>query len=117
MSKNMNEIKGMFSIANAELEQFLNFCEKRITDAIKDFCNIEEIPERLDSLIQEFLIEQYTLNKDGVGEGKREASSASDNGQSVSFKTIGGAEKMAKNVDDFVNRNQKFLIPYRKLRW
>lgn len=117
MLENMKEIKGMFLITDGELEQFLAFCEKRITDAVKDFCNIEEIPERLNSLIQEFLIEQYTLNKEGIGNGKKEVSSASDNGQSVNFKTIGGAETMAKNVSEFIKRNHKTLIPYRKLRW
>lgn len=117
MSENLKEIKEMFLITDGELEQFLVFCEKRIIDAIKDFCNIEEIPERLNSLIQEFLIEQYTLNKEGIGNGKKEASSVSDNGQSVSFKTIGGAEAMSKNVADFIDRNKNALIPYARMRW
>ena len=117
MSENMKEIKGMFLITDGELEQFLAFCEKRITDAIKDFCNIEEIPKRLNSLIQEFLIEQYTLNKEGIGNGKKEASSASDNGQSVSFKTIGGAEAMAKNVADFIDRNKNEISKFACMRW
>lgn len=117
MSENMKKIKEIFLITDGELEIFLVFCEKRITDAIKDFCNIEEIPERLNSLIQEFLIEQYTLNKEGIGKGQKEVSSASDNGQSVSFKTIGGAEAMAKNVAEFINRNEKTLIQHARMRW
>lgn len=117
MSENLKEIKEMFLITDGELEKFLVFCEKRIIDAIKDFCNIEWIPKCLNSLIQEFLIEQYTLNKDGIGEGKKEVSSASDNGQSVSFKIVGGAEAMSKNAKDFIKANENELINYRKPRW
>lgn len=117
MSDNVNKIKEILNITDTKLDGYLKFCENNITDKILDKCHIETIPERLNSLIQEFLIEQYNLNKDGVGEGKKEVSSASDNGQSVSFKTVGGVNAMSKNVDEFLDRNMATLIKYRKMRW
>lgn len=117
MSDNIIEVKKILNITDDKLDAFLTFCEKRLSDEIKDFCNIEAVPERLNLFIQEFLIEQYNLNKNGIGEGKQEVSSASDNGQSVGFKIIGGAEAMAKNASEFIERNEKDLIPYRKMRW
>ena len=114
---NTNKIKEILNIQDNELDNYLMFCETNITDKILDRCHIETIPERLNSLIQEFLIEQYNLNKDGIGEGKKEVSSASDNGQSVNFKTVGGASSMSQNVDEFLDRNMSTLVKYRRMRW
>lgn len=117
MLDNIKQIKEILNIQDDKLDNYLMFCEQNITDKILDWCNIETIPERLNSLIQEFLIEQYNLNKEGVGKGVKEVSSASDNGQSVSFKTVGGTSSMSKNVDEFLNRNMSTLVKYRKMRW
>lgn len=117
MSDNVNKVKQILNVIDSKLDIYLKFCEQNITDKILDFCNIETIPERLNSLIQEFLIEQYNLNKNGIGEGKKQVSSASDNGQAVSFQTIGGVNTMSQNVDEFLNRNINTLIAYRKMRW
>ena len=115
ISENIKEIKEILNITDDKLDNYLIFCEKNITDKILDRCHIETIPERLNSLIQEFLMEQYNLNKDGIGEGKKEVSSASDNGQTVSFQNIGGSSSMSKNVDEFLDRNMSTLIKYRKM--
>lgn len=117
LSVNVSEIKKVLNITDNKLDNYLMFCETNITDKILDRCHIETIPERLNSLIQEFLIEQYNLNKEGVGEGKKEISSASDNGQSVNFQIIGGASSMSKNADQFLDRNMSTLVAYRKMRW
>lgn len=114
---NANKIKEILNIQDDELDNYLMFCETNITDKILDRCHIETIPERLNSLIQEFLIEQYNLNKEGIGKGIKEVSSASDNGQSVNFKTVGGASSMSKNVDEFLDRNMSTLVKYRRMRW
>lgn len=114
---NTNKIKEILNIQDNELDNYLMFCETNITDKILDRCHIETIPERLNSLIQEFLIEQYNLNKEGIGKGIKEVSSASDNGQSVNFKTVGGASSMSKNVDEFLDRNMSTLVKYRRMRW
>lgn len=117
MSDNVNKIKEMLNITDDKLDNYLKFCEQNISDKILDRCHIETIPERLNSLIQEFLIEQYNLNKEGIGEGKKQISSASDNGQSVSFNIVGGASSMSKNADEFLDRNMATLVKYRKMRW
>ncbi len=117
MSENLKAISKFISIDNYEIQKFLEFCEKNIIDKILDRCNIDTIPDRLNSLIQEFLIEQYTLNKEGVGKGLKEVSSVSDNGQSATFNVIGGATAVSKNVDEFLDRNMKTLVAYRKIRW
>lgn len=117
MTDNVKEVKQILNIIDDKIDDYLKFCEKNISDKILDRCHIETIPERLNSLIQEFLIEQYQLNKDGVGEGKKQVSSASDNGQSVSFQIIGGVSSMSQNVDDFLDRNMTILVKYRKVAW
>jgi len=117
MLKNLEEVSEFIKIDDYNMEKYLEFCEKSITDKILDRCHIETIPERLNSLIQEFLIEQYNLNKEGIGEGKKQVSSVSDNGQTVSFQIVGGANSMSKNVDEFLDRNMATLIKYRKVVW
>ena len=115
ISENIKTVKEILNITDNKLDNYLMFCEKNITDKILDRCHIETIPERLNSLIQEFLMEQYNLNKEGIGEGKKEVSSASDNGQTVNFQNIGGLSSMSKNVDEFLDRNMSTLIKYRKM--
>lgn len=117
MSDNVKKVKEILNVTDSKLDNYLMFCEQNITDKILDRCHIKDIPERLNSLIQEFLIEQYNLNKEGIGEGKKQVSSASDNGQTVNFQTIGGASSMSKNVDEFLDRNMATLVKYRKMRW
>lgn len=117
MSENITEVKKILNITDNKLDNYLGFCEKNITDKILDRCHIESIPERLNSLIQEFLIEQYNLNKKGIGDGKQEATSVKDKEQQVNFQTIGGASSMSKNVDEFLDRNMTTLVKYRKIRW
>lgn len=115
ISENIKEVKEILNVTDDKLDSYLIFCEKNITDKILDRCHIETIPERLNSLIKEFLMEQYNLNKEGIGEGKKEVSSASDNGQTVSFQNVGGSSSMSKNVDEFLDRNMSTLIKYRKM--
>lgn len=117
MSDNVNKVKEVLNIQDNKLDNYLEFCERNIADKILDRCHIETIPERLNSLIQEFLIEQYNLNKEGIGEGKKQVSSASDNGQTVQFQTVGGVSSTSKNVDEFLDRNMPTLVKYRKMRW
>lgn len=117
MIDNVKEVKQILNITDDKLDSYLEFCEKNISDKILDRCHIEIIPERLNSLIQEFLIEQYNLNKEGVGEGKKQVSSASDNGQSVNFQVVGGVNSMSQNVDEFLDRNMATLVKYRKVEW
>lgn len=117
MIDNVKKVKQILNITDGKLDSYLKFCEKNISDKILDRCHIEIIPERLNSLIQEFLIEQYNLNKEGVGEGKKQVSSASDNGQSVNFQVVGGVNSMSQNVDEFLDRNMATLVKYRKVEW
>lgn len=117
MSENVKKVKEILSVTDKKLDNYLEFCEKNITDKILDRCHIEEIPERLNSLIQEFLIEQYKLNESGILEGKKQVSSASDNGQTVQFQIIGGASSLSKNSEEFLDRNMSTLVKYRKMRW
>ena len=58
MSDNIIKVKEILNIIDSKLDNYLEFCEKNITDKILDRCNIENIPKRLNSLVQEFLIEQ-----------------------------------------------------------
>lgn len=117
MSENIEKVKEILNIQDDKLDNYLKFCENNIIDKILDRCHIEIVPKRLNSLIQEFLIEQYNINKEGIGEGKQQVSSASDNGQSVNFQTVGGINAMSQNVDEFLDRNMNTLIAYRKIRW
>lgn len=116
MSKNVEKVKTILNIEE-NMIPYMEFCEEAIKNKILDVCNIKTIPERLNTLIQEFLIEQYNLNKEGIGEGKKQISSISDNGQTVSFQTVGGISNVSKSADEFIERNMAQLVAYRKIRW
>lgn len=117
MSENVKKVKEILNIQDDKLDNYLKFCEQNITDKILDRCHIEKIPERLNSLIQEFLIGQYKLNESGILEGKKQVSSASDNGQTVQFQIVGGVGSISENAEEFLDKNMSTLVKYRKMRW
>lgn len=117
MTENVQKVEEILNIVDSHLEDYLEFCEDLITNEILDRCHIETIPKRLNSIIKEFLIEQYNFNKEGIGEGKKQVSSVSDNGQTVNFEFIGGADSLSKNVNEFLDRKMATLVKYRKIGW
>ena len=117
MLYNARKVKDILNIQDNKLDKYLEFAEKNISNKILDRCNIKSIPDKLNTLIQEFLIEQCKLNEEGIGEGKKEVSSASDNGQSVSYRIVGGASSMSANAEKFLDKNMSTLVAYRKIRW
>ena len=90
---------------------------KEVEEKKEDRCHINTIPKRLNSLIQEFLIEQYKLNEDGILECKKQISSVSDNRQTVQFENIGGLTYVSKSADEFLDKNMTTLVKYRRMRW
>lgn len=116
LSDNVKAVKEGYSIAEDTFDNYLTLCENIITPKILDNINCNEIPERLNSLIQEFLMIQYTQNQDGIGKGTTIVSGASDNGQSVSFSNI-GIDTIKRNADTFLDENEISLCAYRKPRW
>lgn len=117
MSENINQVKDILNIVDCKLDKFLELCERSISDKILDRCHINTIPKRLNSLIQEFLIEQYKLNEDGILECKKQISSVSDNRQTVQFENIGGLTYVSKSADEFLDKNMTTLVKYRRMRW
>ena len=113
---NLIEVKSILNIKDNEFDRFLAFCEENISNKILERCNIDIIPKGLNTLIQEFLIEQYTINKSGIGEEKKVVTSISDNGQSANFQVVGGINSMSKNAEEFLDKNMASLVHYRKLR-
>lgn len=113
---NVQVVKEAYSITDDTFDKYLTICENIITPKILDNINDDKIPERLNSLIQEFLMTQYTQNQDGVGKGTTIVSSASDNGQSVNFSNI-GIDNIKRNADTFLDENEISLCSYRKPRW
>ena len=116
MSENIKVVKEILNINEDNFDNFFAMIETSITNKIYDRCNIDTIPDRLNTLIQEFLLEQYNLNKEGIGKAQKQVVSASDNGQTVTFESVGGSNNVSKNVDEFLDRNIKSLIAYRKMR-
>ena len=114
MSDNIKYLETIIDI-DYGIRDYLKFCEKNITNKILDRCHIDTIPERLNTLIQEFLIEQHTLNKEGIGEGRKEMASVSDNGQSATFNIIGGVQSVSKSAEEFLDKNMATLVKYRKM--
>ena len=104
-------------ISKMKKDELLLVASEKGIEIPEDRCHINTIPKRLNSLIQEFLIEQYKLNEDGILECKKQISSVSDNRQTVQFENIGGLTYVSKSADEFLDKNMTTLVKYRRMRW
>lgn len=116
ISNNIKKVKEAFSIADDTYDKYFTLCEKIIIDKILDNINCEELPERLNSLVVEFLINEYVSNQDGIGKGTTVVASASDVNQSVSFSNT-TLSNINNQADIFLDNNELILSGYRKIRW
>ena len=100
-------------IQDVTIEGYIeDFCRKIIS-----ICNRFEFPKELDYLAIRYAMNCTVFYKDGYGEGKKVVSSVSDNGQSVSYKDVGGLTSDDVDLDKYIEKNFNEISEYAYMRW
>lgn len=115
----LEQVKNILGITGNEQDNKIQgyidlFCNK-----IKSICNREDFPAELEYMAIDFAYKSYIYykNKSMEDNDKLQVTSASDNGQSVNFKTIETVSKDDINLDKIVANNADEISMYAYMRW
>lgn len=115
----LDEVKERLCITNTSQDKKIQGYIDEITDKVKSICNRIDFPDELNYLAIKYAKDSYVYYKD-KDESKNEqlqVTSASDNGQSVSFKTMENVSKDDVDVDKIIAKNQDEISMYAYMRW
>lgn len=90
-----------------------------ITNKVKSICNRVDFPTELDYMAVDFARKCYLYykNKNDSNNEILQVTSASDNGQSVNFKTVETITKDDVNIDKVIEKNKDEISMYAYMRW
>lgn len=98
-----------------KIQEYINlFCNK-----VKSICKRTDFPPQLDYMVVEFARRSYLYykNKDNSNNEQLQVTSASDNGQSVNFKTVETVTKEDVDIDKVIAKNMAEIANYAYMEW
>ena len=113
----LNKVKERLDIKDNNQDKKIEGYIDDITNKIKSVCNRIDLPEELEYLVIRYAMNCTVFYKNGYGEGKQVVSSASDNGQTVSFKDVGEVTADDVNMDKYIEKNKDEISMYAYMRW
>lgn len=115
----LDKVKERLSIMDASQDKKIQGYIDEITDKIKSICNRIDYPEELNYLAIKYAKDcfMYYKNKDNSSNEQLQVTSASDNGQTVSFKTVENVSKDDVDLDKIIAKNMEEISNYAYMRW
>ena len=115
----LERVKNILGITDTEfdkkIQEYINlFCDK-----VKSICNRQDFPKELDYMAVDFAKKSYIYNKnkDNSSNEQLQVASASDNGQTVNFKTVETVTKDDVDIDKVIAKNSDEISMYAYMRW
>lgn len=113
----LEKVKERLNITDKNQDKQIEGYIDDITNKIKSICNRIDLPKELEYLVIRYAMNCTVFYKNGYGEGKQVVSSASDNGQTVSFKDVGAVAADDVNMDKYIDKNKNEISMYAYMRW
>lgn len=113
----LEKVKERLNITDKNQDKQIEGYIDDITNKIKSICNRIDLPKELEYLVIRYAMNCTVFYKNGYGEGKQVVSSASDNGQTVSFKDVGAVTADDVNMDKYIDKNKDEISMYAYMRW
>lgn len=101
--------------SDSKIQEYINlFCDK-----VKSICKRIDFPYQLDYMAVDFAKKCYIYykNKNSSNNEQLQVTSASDNGQSVNFKTVETVTKEDVDVDKVIAKNMAEIANYAFMGW
>lgn len=113
----LEKVKERLGITDTNQDKEIQGYIDDITDKIKSICNRIDLPQELEYLVIRYAMNCIVFYKNGYGESKQVVSSASDNGQTVSFKDVGAVTSDDVDIDKYLKKNKDEISMYAYVRW
>ncbi len=100
---------------DSKIQEYINlFCDK-----VKSICKRVDFPTELNYMAIDFARKSYLYykNKDNTNNEKLQVTSASDNGQTVNFKTVETITKDDIDIDKVIAKNIAEISNYAYMGW
>lgn len=113
--KELLELEDKDSVFDSKIQGYIDlFCDK-----VKSICKRKDFPQELNYMCIEFAKNSYLYykDKDDSSNEQLQVTSASDNGQSVNFKTIETITKDDVDLDKVIAKNMAEISNYAYMEW
>lgn len=111
--KELLELQG--NTSDNKIQGYIDlFCNK-----VKSICKRKDFPQELNYICIEFARKSYLYykNKDNSSNEQLQATTASDNGQTVNFKTVEIVTKDDVDLDKVIAKNMAEISNYAYMEW
>lgn len=109
----VEKLKALLGVTGEENNLLVEFALEQAEDIVKNYCNIEEIPEELKSTVFRMAAELYRNEQYGETGVPQAVKSISEGDTSTSFGTIetaGYAESLLKDYKKQLNRYRRVVF-------
>ena len=115
----LKKVKERLGITDDKQDKQIQGYIDDITNKIKSICNRIDFPEELNYLAVNYAKSCYIYykNKDDSSNEQLQVTSASDNGQSVNFKTVETVTRDDIDINKVVEKNADEISMYAYMRW
>lgn len=115
----LERVKNLLKITDTNIDNKIQEYIDLFCDKIKSICNRIDFPSELDYMAVDFAQKCYIYykNKDNSSNEQLQVTSASDNGQSVNFKTVETITKDDVDLDKVISKNIDEISMYAYMRW
>ena len=119
MEEILKKVKELLEIKDDSLDNKLQCYINLFCNKVKSICKRIDFPSQLDYMVVEFARKSYLYykNKDNSTNEQLQVTSASDNGQSVNFKTVETVTKEDVDVDKVIAKNMVEISNYAYMEW
>lgn len=109
----LDKLKLLLGIKDDSKDAILEFTLDRVEEIIKNYCNITEIPEELNTTVLSMAMELYRLENFGSEEEGKDIKSIQVGDTTTTFETNKKIDISKEMLKDYKVQ----LDPFRKLRW
>ena len=119
MEEILKKVKELLEIQDDSLDSKLQGYINLLCDKVKSICKRTDFPQELNYMCIEFARKSYLYykNKDNSNNEQLQVTSASDNGQSVNFKTVETVTKDEIDLDKVIDKNMAEIANYAYMEW
>ena len=112
----LERLKKLLGIADDSKDEILQFTIDNVTDMVLNYCNINEVPEKLENIILSMCVDKYRAESLGSETSQGSVKSISEGDVSVSY---GSAYSVSDNPGmEFLKGYKAQLDRFRRLgRW
>lgn len=115
----LERVKELLEIKDDSLDSKMQGYIDLFCDKVKSICKRKDFPQELNYMCIEFARKNYLYykDKDNSSNEKLQVTSASDNGQSINFKTIESITKDDVDIEKVISENMIEISNYAYMEW